>query len=86
MEAKLAALSDFVLIVESPGTFAELGVFSLSDELRKKLLPILDIKYRSGQSFVETAPVRWTNRDSDLRPSIWVSHESILGAASFFDF
>src|SRR5437870_3249132 len=41
MEAKLAALSDIVIIiVESPGTFAELGAFSLSNELRTKLLPI----------------------------------------------
>jgi len=53
MEAELAALSDIVvIIVESPGTFAELGAFSLSDPLRKKLLPILDQKYRTGQSFV----------------------------------
>lgn len=82
MEAKLAALSDIVvIIVESPGTFAELGAFSLSEQLRKKLLPILDARYRTGQSFVETGPVRWTDKDSDFRPSIWVNHESILEAA-----
>ena len=53
MEAKLAGLSDIVIIiVESPGTLAELGAFSLSDPLRKKLLPLLDKKYRTGQSFV----------------------------------
>jgi len=87
MEAKLAALSDIVvIIVESPGTFAELGGFSLSDDLRKKLLPILDVKYRTGQSFVETGPVRWTDKDSVFRPAIWVNHESILeGAAALED-
>jgi hypothetical protein len=82
MEAKLAALSDIVIIiVESPGTFAELGAFSLSNDLRKKLLPILDEKYRTGKSFVETGPVRWTDKDSDFRPAIWVDHKSILEAA-----
>ena len=86
MEAKLASLSDMVIIiVESPGTFAELGAFSLSDELRKKLLPVLDKQYRTGQSFVETGPVRWTDKDSNFRPSIWVDHECVLEAAQEID-
>lgn len=43
MESDLADLADLVvIIVESPGTFAELGAFSLSDPLRKKVLPIVD--------------------------------------------
>jgi len=38
MESDLARLADLVIIiVESPGTFAELGAFSLSDELRQKI-------------------------------------------------
>jgi hypothetical protein len=83
MEAKLAALSDIVvIIVESIGTSAELGAFSLSEELRKKLLPILDEKFRTGASFVETGPIRWVDKDSDFRPAIWVNHESILEAAA----
>jgi len=82
MEAELAGLSDIVvIIVESPGTFAELGAFSLSDPLRKKLLPILDMKYRTGESFLETGPVRWTDKDSSFRPCIWANHQSILEAA-----
>jgi hypothetical protein len=45
MEAELAFLADLVvIIVESPGTFAELGAFSLSGPLRKKLLPIIDVE------------------------------------------
>jgi hypothetical protein len=43
MEDYLGQLADMVvIIVESPGTFTELGAFSLSEPLRKKLLPILD--------------------------------------------
>ena len=52
MESDLARLADLVVIVvESPGTFAELGAFSLSDPLRKKLLPIVDKQYCHEQSF-----------------------------------
>ncbi len=58
MESDLAALADLVIIiVESPGTFAELGAFSNSDPLRRKLLPILDIQYQPPQkSFLALGP------------------------------
>lgn len=58
MESDLAALADLVvIIVESPGTFAELGAFSLSDPLRKKILPIVDRSYAGHhQSFISTGP------------------------------
>jgi hypothetical protein len=83
MEENLASLSDIVIIVvESPGTFAELGAFSSSPQLRKKLLPILESKYQHAQSFLETGPVRWIDKDSDFRPAIWVNHNRILDAAT----
>jgi len=83
MEAKLAALSDIVIIiVESIGTAAELGAFSLSNELRKKLLPILDVAFRKSESFIETGPIRWVDKDSDFRPAIWAKHNSILESAA----
>jgi hypothetical protein len=79
MEAQLAYLADMVLIVvESPGTFAELGAFSLSDPLRKKLLPIIDIQYRGSESFINTGPVRWIDKDSDFKRTLWVDHTKIL--------
>ena len=61
MESDLAALADLVIIiVESPGTFAELGAFSNSDALRQKLLPIVDIEYQPPQnSFLALGPIRW---------------------------
>lgn len=86
LESKLASLADVVLvIVESPGTFAELGAFSLSAELRKKLLLILELRYRGSDSFIETGPVRWVDRESDFAPSLWVSLETILEAAGEVD-
>ena len=52
MEEKLAELADaLIIIVESPGTFAELGAFSISPPLRKKLIPILDAQYEDAASF-----------------------------------
>lgn len=86
MEKELASLSDLVLIVvESPGTFAELGAFSLSDPLREKLLPIVDIKYQTDSSFINTGPVRWIDSESLFGPTVWVDHTSILRAAPEID-
>lgn len=79
MEDYLGQLADMVVIVvESPGTFTELGAFSLSEPLRKKLLPILDNRYRNPNSFIETGPASWINQDSSFRPPIYVNHTRIL--------
>jgi hypothetical protein len=83
MEADLAALSDLVIIiVESPGTFAELGAFSHVESLRKKLLPIVDLKYKDSNSFINTGPVRWIDEESDFRPTIWTKQDEILNCAA----
>ena len=82
MEAYLADLADAVIvIVESPGTFAELGAFSNSDALRRKLLPILDVHHEASASFINTGPVRWTDADSIFAPALFVRLESILSAS-----
>lgn len=82
MEAQLAELADVVVIVvESPGTFAELGAFSLSDPLRKKLMPIVDRRYEFAHSFINTGPLRWIEKESDFAPTIWVPLDRILQAA-----
>jgi hypothetical protein len=82
MESDLAALSDLiVIIVESPGTFAELGAFSHVEALRKKLLPIVDRKYRGANSFINTGPIRWIDAESNFRPTIWTRHSQILECA-----
>jgi hypothetical protein len=83
MESDLAALSDLIIIiVESPGTFAELGAFSHVPELRRKLLPIVDRRYRGVNSFINTGPVRWIDKESEFRPTIWARHSQILEAAN----
>ena len=86
MESDLAVLADLVIIiVESPGTFAELGAFSLNDQLRKKVLPIVDNEYRDQASFIATGPLRWIDADSRFRPTIYVSLPRILMAIDQID-
>ncbi|MGE0682961.1 MAG: retron St85 family effector protein [Candidatus Binatia bacterium] len=81
MEQELAQLADIVMVVvESPGTFTELGAFSLIEPLRKKLLPILDAQFQGAGSFINTGPVRWVDADSNFSPSIYVNFSVILDA------
>lgn len=83
LEEWLADFSDVVIIlVESFGTVAELGAFSMSDSLRKKLLPILDEKYEKDLSFINTGPVKWTNKDSKYAPVIYTNFSTILTSMS----
>jgi hypothetical protein len=82
LERQLAQFSDAVIIiVESPGTFAELGAFSIADDLRAKLLPILDEKYQHATSFLNTGPVRWVNSDSRFGPAVYADFQRFLLAA-----
>ncbi|ENI4129877.1 retron St85 family effector protein [Vibrio fluvialis] len=79
LEEWLADFSDAVLIlVESFGTVAELGAFSMADSLRKKLLPILNKDFEGDESFINTGPVRWVNEDSVYRPCIYTDFNYIL--------
>jgi hypothetical protein len=82
MEADLAELADIVIvIVESAGTIAELGAFSVSEPLRKKLLPLVDEKYQHESSFLATGPLRWIDNESDFKPTIYTSLKFITTAA-----
>lgn len=82
MEADVAKLADLVIIiVESAGTFAELGAFSNSDALRPKLLAIVDSKYSPPQkSFIALGPIHWIETESNFAPTIYVPLASILTA------
>ncbi|MFN1129945.1 retron St85 family effector protein [Lelliottia nimipressuralis] len=79
LEEWLADFSDIVIIlVESYGTVAELGAFSLSNGLRKKLLPILDKRFERDLSFINTGPVMWVNNDSKFKPALYTDFSTIL--------
>lgn len=47
-----------VLFPESPGSFAELGVFASNEKLANKLICIGQLKYEKKKSFINYGPVR----------------------------
>lgn len=82
IESDLAELADATIIIaESPGTFAELGAFALSEELRSKLLPIVESKFKDDSSFLAVGPIRWVDKDSRFGPTIWADFSVILDIA-----
>jgi hypothetical protein len=82
MEEELAKLADLIIvIVESAGTLTELGAFSLSPSLRKKLLPIVDERYRHDSSFITNGPLHWINEESAFGPTIYTTLSMVLSAA-----
>jgi hypothetical protein len=82
MEEDLAKLADLVIvIVESPGTFTELGAFSLSPSLRRKMLAIVDEKYEGDSSFISNGPIKWIDSESVFTPTIYTNLDKILLAA-----
>ncbi|CAG0970606.1 hypothetical protein FLAV_01209 [Flavobacteriales bacterium] len=59
LEGLLADSVDaIVLIPESPGSFAELGAFANDEQLRSKLICIVDKKYKKDKSFINQGPLR----------------------------
>ncbi|MCA6926047.1 retron St85 family effector protein [Pectobacterium versatile] len=59
VETELSNLADSIVIVlESYSSFTELGAFSYSKELRKKLIVINDTKYINANSFINHGPVK----------------------------
>lgn len=59
LENQLANSVDVVILVlESPGAFAELGAFANHERLRNKLLCIQNARYRKSKSFINRGPIR----------------------------
>jgi len=68
METILADIADcLVLIVESPGTFAELGAFSATPKVKHKLLILMDKRYQHEKSFINLGPVSSYMRDKKCK-------------------
>lgn len=51
-----------VICVESPGAIAELGAFANHEELRERLIVIVDRKHKGSRSFIRLGPVRLLER------------------------
>jgi hypothetical protein len=70
-ETVIADISDCVMVFpESPGSFAELGLFAGSETIRKKLFIIGDLSHQ-GDSFINLGPVALANSEAVFRPALY---------------
>ena len=59
LEGLLADSVDAIVIIpESPGSFAELGAFANDENLRRKLICVVDEKYKKDKSFINQGPLK----------------------------
>lgn len=59
--------STVVILVQSPGTFAELGAFSNHPQLKNKLVIVIDPRYQKSPSFITTGLVRHLQKKTSSR-------------------
>lgn len=83
LEDQLAEYCDCIIIVlESESAFAELGAFSIKDELAKIILVINDVDHKDSESFIAQGPLAKLDKISAFKPSIFTKPKSILTAAT----
>jgi hypothetical protein len=59
LENMLADCVDVIVIIpESPGSFAELGAFANDQNLREKIICLIDQRYKKDKSFINEGPVK----------------------------
>ncbi|MCF7838328.1 MAG: retron St85 family effector protein [Candidatus Marinimicrobia bacterium] len=58
------SVSAVVLLLQSPGTFTELGAFSNHDLLKDKLVVVVDPRYKKAQSFINVGPLRYLAKET----------------------
>ena len=61
------SVSAVVILLQSPGTFTELGAFSNHDLLKNKLVVVVEPRYRTVQSFINTGPLRHLRKETSSR-------------------
>lgn len=77
LEGLLAKTVDIILMIpESPGSFAELGAFANDENLRKKMICILDSKYKKHKSFINQGPIKLV-RKANKSNVVYIDFEDI---------
>ena len=62
-ERHLAELSSvIVLVLESPGSIAELGLFAVIDEFKRKLLVFIETDHYKSDSFIKLGPIDYLEK------------------------
>ena len=82
LEDKLTAYSDCIIIIlESPGAIAELGAFTIKEELAQMVLAINDKKFFKEESFIALGPLQKIKSKSKFGETIYVNLEAVLAEA-----
>jgi len=82
IEDQIGKYSDCIAIIcESESAFAELGAFTLKDELVKQVLVINDERYRNSNSFITQGPIARANQKSQFKPAVYANYEAVLKSA-----
>lgn len=61
------SVSVVVILLQSPGTFTELGAFSNHHILKQKLVVVVDPKYKNAKSFINEGPLRHLQKETTSR-------------------
>lgn len=61
------SVSAVVILLHSPGTFTELGAFSNHDQLRDKIVVVMDPKHKKSNSFISAGPIRLLQKSAPNR-------------------
>lgn len=84
-ERHLAELSSvIVLVLESPGSLAELGLFSVIEEYQRKLLVFVDTQHYQSDSFIKLGPIDYLEKTCENTAEChkWLSGQ---GRAAIYD-
>ncbi len=61
------SVHSIVIILESPGSIAELGAFAAHSKLKDKLIVVVKNKYRRKKSFITQGLIKYITRETDSR-------------------
>lgn len=87
-ELQIADKSDLLIIIpDSPGSFAELGLFCTKKDLCHKLLILFDKRYKNSRSFIQRGPKKSARQrkatvhfiDYSNYDSVWEKVSSFIG-------
>lgn len=83
IENNLADYSDCIIIIlESPGAFAEIGAFASNERLAKIMLVFNGKSYKEEESFINLGPIKKINNLSKFGRTIHAEPGKILTASS----
>ena len=73
-----------VILLQSAGTYTELGVFSSHPDLQNKLIVITENKYKKEKSFINLGPIRYLKTQTKSK-LIYVDNFDISNIEKFSD-